>query len=209
MMTPRRAVLALLAIPLAGGTSLAIARTARAQAPNIIRIRGDIESVDATDIHILSRRGEKFTLRMADDLKVQLIAPIAIEAIQPGSFIRSAAIGQPNGTFRAQEVHVFPESMRGTGEGHRPFDLGPGSTMTNGTVGEVTMSEGRTLKVNYKGGEKTIVVSPETPIVAYEPGSRALLVPSAHVIVFATEGPEKTLTAMRINVGKDHLVPPM
>lgn len=99
--------------------------------------------------------------------------------------------------------------MRGTGEGHRPFDLGPDSTMTNGTVGDVVVSSGRTLKVGYKGGEKTIAVPPETPIVAYEPGSRALLVKGAHVMVFATEGLGEGSTAVRIAVGKDGLVPPM
>jgi hypothetical protein len=209
MIMSRRASFTLLAILVTDGATQAISRPADAQTPGPTRIRGDIESVDAHEIRIISRRGEKFTLQTADDLKIQAIVPIAIDAIKPGSFIGSAAVGQPDGTLRAQEVHVFPEAMRGTGEGHRSFDLGPGSTMTNGTVGEVIGSQGRTLKVNYKGGEKTIFVSPETPIVAYEPGGRELLIPSAHVIVFATEGPGKTLTATRIAVGKDHLVPPM
>ena len=171
----RRASFTLLAILMTDAATQAISRPADAQTPGPTRIRGDIESVDAHEIRIISRRGEKFTLQTADDLKIQAIVPIAIDAIKPGSFIGSAAVGQPDGTLRAQEVHVFPEAMRGTGEGHRSFDLGPGSTMTNGTVGEVIGSEGRTLKVNYKGGEKTIFVSPETPIVAYEPGGRELL----------------------------------
>jgi hypothetical protein len=209
MIMSRRASFGLLAILVTDAGSPAISLSANAQTSSRTRIRGDIEAVDAQELRIISRRGEKFTLQMADDLKIQAIVPITIDAIKSGSFIGSAAVIQPDGTLRAQEVHVFPEAMRGTGEGHRPFDLGPGSTMTNGTVGEVIGSEGRTLKVNYKGGEKTIFVSPETPIVAYEPGSRELLVPSAHVIVFATEGPGKTLTATRIAVGKDHLVPPM
>jgi hypothetical protein len=209
MSLSRRTSFALLAGLLVGAALQGIGRTANAQTPGTVRIRGDVEAVDGQQIHIISRRGEKFTLRMADDMKVQAIVPIAIDAIKPGSFIGSAAIPQPDGTLRAQEVHVFPEAMRGAGEGHRPFDLGPGSTMTNGTVGEVVVSEGRTLKVNYKGGEKTIVVSPETPIVAYEPANRELLVPSAHIIVFGTESPEKNLTATRIVIGKNNLVPPM
>jgi hypothetical protein len=209
MSLSRRTILALLAGLLTDAASQGIARTANAQTPGTVRIRGDVEAVDGQNIHITSRRGEKFTLRMADDMKVQAIVPIDIEAIKPGSFIGSAAVLQPDGTLRAQEVHVFPEAMRGAGEGHRPFDLGPGSTMTNGTVGEVVGSEGRTLKVNYKGGDKTIFVSPETPVVAYEPANRELLVPSAHVIVFGIETPEKSLTATRIVVGKNNLVPPM
>lgn len=199
----RRRALALL-------TSLpAIASLADAQTPTTIRIRGDIQSVGADEIHVISRRGEAFTLHLADDVQVQALVPISIDAIKPGSFIGSAAVAQPDGTLRALEVHVFPDSMRGTGEGHRPFDLGTDSTMTNGTVGDVVVSNGRTLKVSYKGGEKTIFVPPNTPIVTYESGSRALLVPSAHVIVFANEGPQKRLAATRISVGKDGLVPPM
>jgi hypothetical protein len=99
--------------------------------------------------------------------------------------------------------------MRGTGEGHRPFDLQPSSTMTNGTVGSVTGSVGRTLTVTYADGAKTIVVPPDTPVVTYEPGSRALLVPGAHVIVMGFEAAEGQLSATRISVGKDGLVPPM
>jgi hypothetical protein len=204
MMLSRRSALALAS----GLLSVAVSRV-EAQTPPPTRIRGDIEALDGQDIHIVSRRGQKVTLHLAGDLQVQALVPISIDAIKPGSFIGSAAVTQPDGTLRALEVHVFPESMRGSGEGHRPFDLGPDSTMTNGTVGDVVLSSGRTLKVGYKGGEKTIVVPPETPIVTYEPGSRTLLVPGAHVIVFATEGPGNTLTATRISVGKDGLVPPM
>ncbi len=203
MILSRRTVLALLV-----GIAVA-ASPAGAQTQATVRIRGDIVEAGAHDIRVVSRGGEMFTLHLADDVQVQSLVPISIDAIKPGSFIGSAAVTQPDGTLRAVEVHVFPESMRGTGEGHRPFDLGPGSTMTNGTVGDVVASSGRSLKVGYKGGEKTIFVPPETPIVTYETGSKALLVPSARVIVFATEGPEKILTATRIAVGKNGLVPPM
>jgi hypothetical protein len=99
--------------------------------------------------------------------------------------------------------------MRGTGEGYRPFDLKPQSTMTNGTVGAVTGSVGRTLTVSYKGGEKTIIVPPGTPVVTYEPGSRSLLVPGAHIILFGTQAADGKVTANRISVGKNGLVPPM
>jgi len=182
---------------------------AAAQVPGTTRIHGDIEDVNEQDIRVISRSGEKIALHLADNLEVRALAPIAIEAIKSGSFIGSTAVAQPDGTLRALEVHVFPESMRGIGEGHRPFDLGAGSTMTNGTVGDVIVASGRMLKVGYKDGEKTIFVPPETPIVTYEPGSRALLVRSAHVVIFAVEGGDKGLTATRISVGKNGLVPPM
>jgi len=130
--------------------------------------------------------------------------------IKPGSFIGTVATQEPDGMLRASEVQVFPESMRGTGEGHRPWDLGPNSTMTNGTVGELKrITDERMLTVVYKGGTKTVIVPPSAPIVTYEPGSPALLVPGVHVIVTATRNPDETLTAIRIGVGRDGLVPPM
>jgi hypothetical protein len=109
----------------------------------------------------------------------------------------------------ALEIHIFPESMRGSGEGHRPFDLQPESTMTNGTVGDVTVANGRTLTVGYKGGQQTVIVPPDTPIVGFEPGDRALLAAGAHAILFGTKQADGSFTAARVLVGKDGLVPPM
>jgi hypothetical protein len=119
-------------------------------------------------------------------------------------------VPQADGTLRAVEVHVFPDSMRGTGEGHRPWDLQPGSTMTNATVAKVDESGGaRKLSLKYKDGEKTVVVPPGTPVVRMEPGDRSRLVPGAHVFVIASRQPDSPLVAERLNVGKDGLVPPM
>jgi len=110
----------------------------------------------------------------------------------------------------AKEVHIFPESMRGSGEGHRGFDLGPKSTMTNGTVGqEVKGTSGNTLTVAYKGGQKSIVVPPDAPVVTFTPGDRAMLVEGAHIIVQPQIGAGGALMAERVIVGKDGLVPPM
>jgi len=193
----------------AGAVGLAAAGAALAQAPQSVRIRATIDAVDAKSVSLTTRTGEKLTVALAPDTIVSALVPIKLEDIKPGSFIGSAAMPQADGTQRALEVHVFPESMRGTGEGHRPFDLQPQSTMTNGTVGAVTGSVGRTLTVTYKGGDKTIVVPPDTPVVTYEPGSAALLVPNAHVIVFGTQAADGKVTATRISVGKNGLVPPM
>jgi hypothetical protein len=200
----RRVALALLAV-----LPASLRHTAHAQTATPTRVRGTIKSVGPQDIHIVTRGGEPMTLRLPPDVQIAALVPIPIDAIKPGSFIGTAAVPQKDGTLRALEVHVFPESMRGTGEGHRPFDLGPDSTMTNGTVGDVVVSEGRTLKVTYKGGEKTIFVPPEVPIVTYEPGDRSMLVIGAHVIIFANDTPGADLTATRISVGKNGLVPPM
>ena len=189
--------------------SLAAAPASWAQASKPYRVRATIDAVEADSLSLVSRSGQKVTVAMTSGTTVAAIVPVKLEDIKPGSFIGSAAMPQADGTQRALEVHVFPESMRGTGEGHRPFDLQPESTMTNGTVGAVTGSVGRTLTVGYKGGEKTIVVPQDTPVVTYEPGSRELLVKGAHVILFGTEAEDGKITATRIAVGKNGLVPPM
>jgi len=193
----------------AGAAVLAAAGTSWAQSARTVRIRATIDSVSGGNVMLTTRTGQKLTVAFASDTGIVEIVPIKLEDIKPNSFIGAAAMPQADGTQRALEVHVFPEAMRGTGEGHRPFDLQPQSTMTNGTVGAVTGNVGRTLTVTYQGGEKTIVVPPDTPVVTYEPGSPALLVPGAHVIVMGTEASDGKISATRIAVGKNGLVPPM
>jgi hypothetical protein len=188
---------------------VAIAGIAHAQAPQPMRLRATIDAVDGKSLSLTTRAGEKVTVSLAPDATVVAIVPIRLEDIKPGSYVGTAAMPQPDGTLRALEVHVLPESMRGVGEGHRPFDLQPQSTMTNGTVGTVTGSSNRTLTITYAGGEKTVVVTANTPVVTYEPGSPALLVPGAHIILFGNQAPDGKVTTTRISVGKDGLVPPM
>jgi hypothetical protein len=185
------------------------AGSAAAHAQSPARLRATIDAVNGNSMALTTRAGDKVTVVVAPDIVVTELSPVKLQDIKPGSFIGSAALPQPDGTERALEVHVFPESMRGTGEGHRPFDLQPQSTMTNGTVGAVTGSTDRTLKVTYQGGETTIVVPPNTPVVTYEPGSRTMLVPGAHIILFGTRAGDGEVTAKRITVGKDGMVPPM
>jgi len=193
----------------AGSAGLLMSGLSWAQAPRAVRMRASVDAVEEGGLRLTTRGGEKLTVALKPDIVVVAIVPIKLEEIKPGSFIGSAAMPQPDGTQRALEVHVFPESMRGTGEGHRPFDLQPQSTMTNGTVGEVSGNSGRTLTVGYQGGKQTIVVPPETPVVTYEPGTAALLVPGAHVILMGTQAEDGKVTATRISVGKNGLVPPM
>jgi hypothetical protein len=194
---------------LAAAFALAAWRPALADAPKPFRARATIDEVGPDSIALTSRSGARLTAGLTPNTTVVAIVPIKLEDIKPGSFIGSAAVPQADGGLRALEVHVFPESMRGSGEGHRPFDLQPQSTMTNGTVGSVTGTTDRTMTVVYQGGEKTISVPPGTPIVTYEPATRAMLVAGAHVILFGTEGDGGAITATRISVGKDGLVPPM
>lgn len=173
-------------------------------------VRGDVVALKGDTLELKSRSGEAVKLKLADNARVSLVGKADVGSIGDGAFVGTTAVPQADGTLRAVEVHVFPDSMRGTGEGHRPWDLQPGSTMTNATVAKVDESGGaRKLSLKYKDGEKTVVVPPGTPVVRMEPGDRSKLVPGAHVFVIASRQPDGTLVAERLNVGKDGLVPPM
>jgi hypothetical protein len=158
---------------------------------------------------VLRERGGKVTeLVLPANLVVTEVFPVAFSDIQPGSFVGAGAVPQPDGTQRAIAVLLFPPSMRGTGEGHRPFDFLPQSTMTNATVAGVAASpEGRRLRVTYPGGEQTIVVPPEAPVFSVKPGSRDLLAQGAQVSLTAQLVDDKP-TATRINAGRNGFAPP-
>lgn len=191
---------------------LVLATAAAAQAPpaSVQRIRGDVASIDGTALKVRSRTGETVDVKLADNYTVTAVAKIGIDRVTQGAFVGIASLPQPDGTQKALEVLVLPESRRGSGEGHYPWDLQPGSMMTNATVAQVErVDQAQRLLLKYKDGEKTVLVPPGTPIVTFEPGDRAMLVPGAHVMFGATRQPDGTLTAAGINVGKDGLVPPM
>lgn len=173
-------------------------------------VRGDIASIEGTKLAVHTRTGDTISIELADNYKVVAVVPAPRDAIKEGAFVGAAAMPQADGTQRALEVLVFPESGRGSGEGHYPWDLKPGSTMTNATVAEVTkVDRDQRLTLRYKDGEKTIVVPPDVPIVTFEPGSREMLRSGAHVLVSARAKPDGSLTAASVVVGKDGLVPPM
>ena len=184
------------------------AQTAPAAAPPI-RLRATIESVDAASMVVKQRSGEIVTLALADNLSVSEILPIELSALQPGAFIGTAAMPQPDGTLRALSVAVFPESARGGGEGHRPYDLQPGSTMTNATVADLAGgTQGRRLTLKYKDGEKIVVVPEDVQVVTFRPADRTLLVPGARVVVTA-EMREGRPTAGRVIAGRNGFAPPL
>jgi hypothetical protein len=191
-----------LAATLAGFIGQAMAQTP----PPSVRMRGNIVSVTPTNLVVKDRSGEVVDLLISDKLVVSEVYPIRLEDIKPGSYIGTAALPQADGTQRAIAVSVFPEAARGTGEGHRPFDLLPQSTMTNATVDDVATvantAVGRALKLKYKGGEKTVIVPADAPVVTSRPGDKSLLVPGASVSLFAQEVAGKP-TVLRINAGKD------
>jgi len=137
------------------------------------------------------------------------VLPVDPSAIQSGAFVGTAAVTAADGTLSALEVLVFPEAARGTGEGHSPWDLQPGSTMTNATVTDVVPgAKGRTMTLRYKDGEKTIVVPDGIPVVTIKPADRSLLVPGAKVFVFAQMRNGQP-TALRATAGRNGFAPPM
>jgi hypothetical protein len=196
----------LVAVAMAASSFSAIAQ----QPPSPTRVRGTIESVDGDVLSVKSRSGEDVKLRMTADMRVVGIIKISLSDIKLGSFVGTTTVPGPDGRQNAVEVHVFPEDMRGTGEGSRPYDLRPNSTMTNATVAEtVASNDGQTLMIKYKDGEKKVVVAPDTPVVTYAPADKTELKPGARIIAFVKQLPDGSFETNRISVGRDGLTPPM
>jgi len=173
------------------------------------RVRGTVEGVDGDVLSVKSRSGDDVKLHMTGDMRVVGIIRISLGDIKVGSFIGTTTVPGSDGNHNAVEVHVFPENMRGTGEGSRPYDLRPDSTMTNATVETVAGNDGRVLLVKHKDGEKKVVVSPDTPVVTYVPADRSDLKAGAKVIAFMKKRPDGSLETNRVSVGRDGLTPPM
>ena len=200
----RRPLLALLMV--AASTVLAVAQ----KAPVPSRVRGEIEAVDGDTLTVKSRGGEDVKLHMTADMRVVGITRISLADIKVGSFVGTTTVPGADGMPTAVEVHVFPEDMRGTGEGSRPYDLKPNSTMTNATVSEsVVGNDGHTLLVKYKDGEKKVLVTPETPVDTYVPADKGDLKVGAKVIAFMKQLPDGSFETNRVSVGRDGLTPPM
>ncbi|MGY4433678.1 hypothetical protein ACVWWO_006155 [Bradyrhizobium sp. F1.13.1] len=180
------------------------------RAPVPTRVRGTIESVNGDTMQIKARSGEDVKLHIASDVNVSGITRISLADIKPGSFVGATTVPGPDGGANAVEVHVFPESMRGTGEGSRPYDLKPNSSMTNATVSEsVVGNDGHTLLVKYKDGEKKVFVADNTPVVTFVPGDKSDLKAGAKVIAFMKQLPDGSFETNRVSVGRDGLTPPM
>jgi len=179
-----------------------------AQQPQTMRVRGLVEKVDGNTVVVKATDGANLTLTLTDNAVVVGIVKASLAEIKDGSYIGSAAMPQPDGTQKAMEVHIFAESQRGTGEGHRPFTV-PNSTMTNGTVGAtVTATDGHTFTLKYKGGEKQLVVTPDVDIVRYEVSDKSEIKPGVHIAALnAVKKPDGTLEVARLNVGRDGVVP--
>lgn len=186
------------------------APVAWAQEPPPVRIRGTIERVDGSIYVVKNREGAELKLTLADKPQIAGVVKASLSDIKQGSFVGVTAMPQADGSQSALEVHIFPESMRGTGEGHYAWDLRPQSTMTNANVDQVvTAVDGQTLTLKYKDGEKKIFVPANTPIVSYVPGDKNDLKVGAKVFIIAVKQPDGTLQGRAWRVGRDGVTPPM
>ena len=201
------------AVAFAFCVTVGISLAAVAQTPPT-RIRGQIEKLDGQMLIVAPRGGgAPITIKLAENYKVTGVVAASMSDIVPGKFVGTAAMPTRKGgndELTAMEVLIFPDAMRGTGEGFGPWDLAPQSTMTHANVAEVGATpEGRVLTLRYSGGEKHVVVPENAPIVTFAPADRAALVPGAHVLVGAQHQADDTYTASRVTVGLNGLMPPM
>jgi hypothetical protein len=190
----------------AGASAFALlfaASLAAAQAPDVVRVRATIESVDGQTITAKSRDGAEMKIHLADNAPVNEVVKAALSDIKPNSYVAVTAMPQPDGSQKATAVIIFPEAMRGVGDGHRPWDFVPSSTMTNATVDtSVAGVDGEKLTVKYKDGDKTIIVPPTAEIATYAKKSLADLKPGEKIFIAATKkGPDGTLEAANISFG--------
>jgi hypothetical protein len=190
----------------------AVSAVAVAQAPANppVRIRGTVEKLDGQMLTVKSRAGESVNIKLADNYIVVGITKAGLDDIISGKFIGTTSVGERDGALVALEVHIFPEAMRGTGEGHYDWDLRPASKMTNANVANVTsMGKDRVMTVQYKGGEKKVLVPADAAVVAFAPAERSEIKPGAQVFVNAQRQPDGSLAAPRVNVGLKGQIPPM
>jgi len=188
-----------------------LAVTAVGAQESSVRVHGTIAALDGGVLTVDTGTGTA-RIALADNVRVTLVEPAELSGIKPGDFIGSGAVPQPDGTQRAVEVHIFAESMRGTGEGFRPWTGAPNGTMTNATVHDVASAtvdqvSGRVLTLTYNGGQQRLFVPPGTPIVRFTPGERSALTAGAHVAVNATKHADGSLAAPTVSVGKNGFTP--
>ena len=187
-----------------------IAASCSAATAQTMRMSGTIEKADGNVLSLKSSDGAQVKLTLTENAMIIAVVKASMADIKEGTYLGSAAMPQPDGSQKALEVHIFPEQMRGTGEGHRPYAPVPNSTMTNGAASGAPAAgtDGSTMVVKYKDGEKKIVVPPNAPIVRYEIGNKSdLKAGTRFTVLAATKKPDGTLEASRINVGRDGVVP--
>ena len=175
-----------------------------------VRVRGSVVSLDGSKLVVHAKDGKDVTVNLADNFAALAVVKSSMADIKEGTFIGTATVTQPDSTLRSLEVVVFPDKMRGTGEGHYPWDLGSSSMMTNATVANAVKGvEGQTVTVTYKGGEKKIDIPANVPVVALVPATREEIKPGAIVFVPTQRQPDGALNGGAVLFGKDGVIPPM
>jgi hypothetical protein len=198
-----RPVVTLVAIAAAFCGSSAVAQTSS------VRIGGIIEKLEGQTLSVRSTDGQELSIVLPADVRITALTNKSLSDIKPGDFVGSAAVADANGKLHAKEVHIFPGGMRGSGEGNRPM-AGPQESMTNATVAEVIGApDGRSLKLQYPGGQQEIDVGADVRVVEIIPGDLGLLKPGATVAVFASKAPDGSLSARSIQAEKDGVKPLM
>ncbi|HKZ05661.1 MAG TPA: hypothetical protein VJU81_09350 [Methylomirabilota bacterium] len=181
-----------------------------ALAQTTVRVRGAVLGLSGQILTVKSREGATVPIRLADNYALMEVKRAKLADVKVGDYVGAAAVRRPDGTFRAQELLIFPPFARGSAEGHGPWDLTPDSTMTNATVAQVeAKGDGRMLLLTYKGGQVTVHVPAAAPVVTFGVGHISQLVPGAHIFIQGTRLPDGTITTTSVLVGRDKLVPPM
>jgi len=190
--------------------AISAASLAQTPASPPVRIRGVVERMDGQVLTVKANDGQIMTVKLMDNFVVMGITKASADDIGSGKFIGTTTVGERDGALVALEVHIFPDNMRGTGEGHYDWDLRPTSKMTNANVARVTsIGKDRILEVQYKGGEKKVLVPETAVIVSFTPADRSVLRPGAAVFLNSQRQPDGSLSAPRVNVGLDEQIPPM
>jgi hypothetical protein len=195
------ALIALIALP-------AAAQNAPQGTPT--RIRGTVDKLDGQNLTVKSRDGQQLTIVLAPNFAVRYLVKKSLADVKSGDFVATTSMKGTDGKNHSVELRIFPEAMRGLGEGQYAWDLMPDSLMTNATVtGIAGAPQGQTLKVTYKGGESEIVVGPDTPVFGYDLGDASLLKPGAAIFIVALKKPDGSLSAAGVTAEKDGVKPPM
>ncbi len=189
---------------------LGLSQAAGAQENQRVRVRGTIESLNGDTLTVKTREGSDATVALKSGWKVAGIRNASVDDIKVGDFVGVASLPKGTGPDGAIEVLIFPAAMKGTGEGSRPWDVQPNSSMTNATVSNAVKAvDGHTITLTYQGKEKTISIAEGTPIVTFAPATKGDLKPGAGVIVMAERAADGSISAAQVAVGINGVIPPM
>ena len=175
-----------------------------------VRVRGKVVSLDASKLVVHPKEGSDVTVNLADNFAALAVVKSSMADIKEGTFVGTATVTEPDSSLRSLEIVIFADDLKGTGEGHYPWDLGSKSMMTNATVvNAVKGVDGQKITVSYKGGEKKIDVPANVPVVAVIKGNKSEIASGVSVFVPTEKQPDGTLRSGAILYGKDGVIPPM